>query len=107
MIETKQVQDRRMQIVHAGRILDGLESEIVGRAVNRAATNPTAGEPDAEPVMVVVSSKLTLAVPAQLDGGSSTELAPPNNKRVIQHASLLEVSQQGGDRLIDLRASLR
>src|SRR4051794_20917510 len=68
VIEAEQMQDRRVQVVYTRRLFDGLESEIVGRPVNRAAANSTAGQPDAEPVMVVVSPKLRLAVAAQLDG---------------------------------------
>ena len=36
VVEAEQVQDRGVQVVDAGRVLNGLEAEIVGRAVDRA-----------------------------------------------------------------------
>src|SRR5438105_1986424 len=48
VIDAEQVEDGRVQIVHVNRFLDGLEPEVVRRAVNRAAFHATAGEPHRE-----------------------------------------------------------
>ena len=64
---------------------DGLEAEVVGGAVDRAALDPAAGHPDAEAVVVVVAAELRLALAVQLDGGGPAELAAPDHQRVVEH----------------------
>src|SRR4051794_7926265 len=62
VVEAEQVQDRGMEVVHAHQGLHGLEPEVIGRAVDRAALDAAPGEPDGEPVVVVVPAELRLAV---------------------------------------------
>src|SRR5688500_11094281 len=87
VVEAQQMEDRGMQVVDAGRVFLGLEAELVGRAIDGAATDAAAGQPDAEAVVVVVAAKLALAIAAQLDRGRAAELAAPNDQRVLEHAA--------------------
>ena len=41
MIEAEQVEDRRVQVVDVDLVLDGGESELVGRSVNSTALGCT------------------------------------------------------------------
>ena len=84
----------------------GLEAEVVGGAVDRAALDAAAGQPDGEAVVVVVAAELRLAVAVELDGRRPAELAAPDDQRVVEHPALLEVGQQGGDRPVDLAGQL-
>ena len=102
VVEAQQVQNRRVQVVDAGRLVDGLEAEVIGGAVNRAAAHAAAGHPHAEAVRVVVAAELRFAVAAEFDRRRATELAAPDDQRVVEHAALLQIGEQRGDRLIDL-----
>src|SRR4051794_12843188 len=63
VVESEEVQDRGVEVVHADGILDGLEPEVVGGTVDRPALDPSAGHPDAEAVVVVIAAELRLAFP--------------------------------------------
>ena len=54
VVKSEQVQQRGMQVMNAGRLLDRFETEVIGRSVSDPAANSAAGQPDAESVMVVV-----------------------------------------------------
>src|SRR5688572_1500315 len=54
--------------------------------------------------MVMVPAKLRLAVTGQFDGRRAAEFTAPDYERIVQHAALLEICQQGSDRLIELPA---
>ena len=96
VVEPKKVQDGGVQVMNACRFFDRLEAEIIGGAVSGAAADAAAGEPDGEAIMIVI------ATGAALGDRRSTKFAAPNHECVFQHASLLEIREQGGDRLVDL-----
>src|SRR5688572_25361168 len=77
MIEAEQVQHRGVQIVNARAILNGLETELIRGAVNRAALHAAAREPDTETVVVVVAAELGLAAVAQFDRRRTAEFSAP------------------------------
>src|SRR5262249_21145458 len=54
MIQADQMQDGRVQVVDADAVLDGLEADLVSRAVMDAALHSAAGHPDGERMRVVV-----------------------------------------------------
>src|SRR5947207_3155100 len=91
VIETEKVQHGGMEIVDASPALDGFEPELVRRAVDRTALNAAAREPYAEPVVIVVAAELGFATVPQFHGGCPTELAAPENQRILEHSPLLQV----------------
>src|ERR1044071_2201206 len=101
-VETGQVQDGRVQVVDVHLVLDGFETELVGCAENRAALDPATGQPHAETVGIMVPAHLGLARVVQLHGWRPAEFTAENDKRVLEHAALLEILEQGADRLVDL-----
>ena len=82
-------------------VLDGVEAELVGRAVDDAALDAAAGQPGREAVRVVV------AAVAALGTRRSAELRAPDDDRLVEQAAALQVVEQGRDRLIDLAAIAR
>src|SRR5438128_9078765 len=48
VVEPQQPQDRGVQVVHVYFVLDRARAKLICRAVNRAAFDAAAGEPDAE-----------------------------------------------------------
>ena len=102
VVETKAVQHCGMQIVDTDRVFGRLESQFICGAVDGTAPNSTAGQPDAEPPVIVIATGLRLAIGAKFDGGSSAEFAAPENQGVFKQAALLEISDEGCDGLVDL-----
>ena len=45
VVEAQQVQDRGVQVVDVDLVLDGLEAELVGRAVDVPPLHAAAGQP--------------------------------------------------------------
>ncbi len=80
-------------------MLDGVEAELVGRAVDDAALDAAAGQPGAEALRMMVAA-------VALAPGRAAELRAPDDERLVQQAAPLEVLQQPGDRQIDLRRQL-
>jgi hypothetical protein len=56
MIEAKQLQKSRMQIVDVDRIFDRLETKIISRAVDISAAHTSTRQPHCEAVMVVIAT---------------------------------------------------
>ena len=48
VIETEQLQNRRLQIVNLDRIVDSIESEFIRSAMHMTVLEPAARHPDAE-----------------------------------------------------------
>ena len=55
-VEAELVQDRGVDVGDVVAVLDGVEAELVGRAVDDAALDAAAGQPDGEAVGVVVAA---------------------------------------------------
>ncbi|MFT5108198.1 MAG: hypothetical protein ACI9UA_003841 [Pseudoalteromonas tetraodonis] len=95
MIDAEQVQDRRMQVVYANAILDGLISELVARAILHAAFDAAASHPHREDMRVVIPALAVLRI------GGATELTAPHDEHLVEHPTSLQVGEQSADRLID------
>ena len=79
-------------------VLDRVEPQFVGRSVDHSTLDPASGHPDREPVVVVISAVLALGT------GRASELAGPDHDGFVEQSSLLQVTQQTGDRLVGLAA---
>ena len=89
VVQAEQVKDRRVQIVHARSVLHGREAKLIGRAIDSSPADAAAGEPDTEPIVIVIATELRLAVVLELDRGSSAKFATPEDEGVFKHAALL------------------
>jgi hypothetical protein len=98
VVEAELVQDGGVQVVDVNFVLNGRESKVVGCAVNRATFDAASGYPHREPVRVVVSTVTALR------RRRSAKFAAPDDQRFVEQASLLQISQQLSDRLIDVFA---
>src|SRR6516225_11825318 len=98
-----------MQIVDMHRLLDGFEPELVGSAMDIAATHTTSGQPHAEAVMIVVAPVDFPRISSwgrEFDGRRAAEFSAPDHQSIIQHPALLEVRQQCADGLVALAREL-
>src|SRR5258708_37818361 len=94
MVETKRVQQRRLQIGNAHPVDRSFVSEIVGRSMDQTAFEPAAGKPQTERIAIVVSS---IGV---LSGGQPSKFASPHHKRAVEQSTALEVLHERHRRLI-------
>ena len=77
VVEAEQVQDRGVQVVDVDLVLDGLEAELVGRAVDVPPFTPPPASHIGEAVVVVVAAVDLAGVAAGV--GSSTVGVRPNS----------------------------
>ena len=103
VIETQQLQHGGVEVANVDRVSDDVVGEIVGLTVDRATLGTAAGHPHREAARVMVAAVVVFGEPA-LRVDRAAELAAPDDQRVVQHASLLEIFQQGVTRLIDVLA---
>ena len=99
VIEAKKVQNRRVKVVDGRDVDRGLVPEIVGRPVRRPCVDTGAREPTREPRRIVIATARSL-----LKGRHPPELGAPDDDRVLEQSSRLQVTQQPGHRLIEDRA---
>ena len=104
-MDAEAVQDGGLEVVDMDRVLLRIETEVVGGAEGHAGLDAAAGHPDREGFSVVVSS-VFLTVGAALRVGRPAELAAPDDERLVEHAALLEILDQGGRRLVDVAGHL-
>ena len=84
----KQVQHRGVQVVDVYRVLDRFVAQFVGGAVARAAAMPPPASHIEKPLHVMIA-----AVP--LRHRRATEFAAVDDQRLVEHAALLQVADQG------------
>ena len=90
------MQHGRMQIVDGCWVFFGGVSKFIGRSVNGASFNTSAGEEDGESFYVMIASVARVA----LAHGGATEFASPDNERFIEHAPHLEIFDEGSGGLV-------
>lgn len=101
VVESQQMQQRRIQVVHMHRVLCHVETEFVGRSIGNARFDTSTREPQTETAVVMVS-----AVIAPLHHRCPSELSTPNDQRILQQPSLLQIFDQCGTRLIRIECIL-
>src|ERR1022692_3702284 len=89
-----------MRMVDVHLVLHRLGAERVRGAVDRAAPDAAARQPDRERPGVVVAAGIlvAVAVPCRLPA----EFAAPEDERRAEEPALLQVRQERGDGLVDL-----
>ena len=82
VIDTEQMQDRRLQVVQVHRILDNVVPERIRRAVAQSRLYAAAGHPKRETSRMVVATKIvTTEFPLAIIRAS--EFAAPNHQRIV------------------------
>ena len=84
-------------VTATGRSLISTPLESVS-PIDLAAADAAAGQGHVERLGIMI------AAAAGVDGGSAAELAHPDHERFVEHAALLQVGDQRGERLVDFFA---
>ena len=92
MVDPKEVENGGLQVVDMDGVFNDVYSVVVGLPVTETCFYTTPGEPVGKAIGVMISavvgaSQFALAV------YGSPEFSTPDNKRVFQHAALLQVGQ--------------
>lgn len=96
VIEAQLMKDRGVQVADVDGIVDGVKAQIIGAAIGDSGLHPAAGHPHCKCVGMVIAA----IVPATLDHRSASKFAAPDDQSFVQHATLLEVLDQGRATLI-------
>lgn len=96
VIDSEQVKDRGVKVVHVDWIGDRSVSEVVGHAMGVSRFHPAAREPDGEGAGVVIATGAVL-----LGVGCSAEFTAPPDEGILEQPALLQVLEQSGDGFVD------
>ncbi len=103
VVDAHEMQDRRVQIVNMHRFLDDVVTEVVRHTVRQALLHSGSGHQYGEAARMMVAAVVRVGH-AALRIDRSTELAAPDDQRIIQQAALFQVSDQCGSSLIGVAA---
>lgn len=92
VVYPEEMQHGGVEIVNVHGFPDGVVAEVVGFSVRDAATDPTARHPYREGADVVIA---TWGAFVGLTHGRAAELATPNHQRIVEHAALLQIEDEG------------
>ena len=101
VVDAEQVHQSSLQVVHMDWVFRDIVPEIIGLSIDEARLYPTASHPDREATRMVIASVVRLRE-FSLAENRPPELAAPNDKRVLQKASLFEVKNQAFARLVNV-----
>ena len=106
MVETHEVQHRRMDVVDMDAVFDGTVAEFVSRSIRETPFDAAAREPHRKAVMVVITTSRVASTDGDLDGGSATEFTAADHKRLVEQSAPSEIGEQRGDRAVAFVAEL-
>ena len=86
-VEAEEVQDRGVDVGDVMPVLDGVEAELVGRAVDDAPLDAAAGHPDREAVVVVVAAVGPLAHGVRPNSVAQTTIVSSSRPRRLRSIS--------------------
>ena len=98
VVEAEEVQDGGVQVVDVDAVFGGGDAVVVGGAVDEAALDAAAGEPGGEDLVMMFAA----GVGGLFVVGGAAEFGGPDDERFVEQAPLLQVRDQGGDRLVDV-----
>ena len=95
VVQSEQVQQRRIEIVDMDGIPRDVESQFVRLTVRVPTPYTTAGKPCCKAAVMVIA-----AIVATLHHRSASKFAPPDDQRVVQQPALFKVPQQSRGSLV-------
>src|SRR5262249_21340921 len=106
VIHAQQPQHGGVEIPHMHRIFDYVVAKLVGLSMDISGFGPAARHPLGKAARVMVSTIIVLGKTA-LTINRSTELAAPDDERVLQHTTAFEIGYQSIASAIRGSAKLR
>ena len=104
VIDSQQVQQCRLQVMHVHRILHGIHTQIVRSAVGDPGFDAAPGQPQSKRIRMMIAAPAFAFVDVALQKRGTPEFAAPDHQGIFQHPTLLQVLHQRGGRLIGVAA---
>ena len=92
VIDAAQMQDGRLHVVNMDRIFSDVPAELIGRPVDDARLHAATCHPPTERLAEVIASSGLGRV--ALSEGRATKFATPNDERVVEHSTFLQILDQ-------------
>ena len=102
VIEAEQMQNGRVEVVNMYLVLHCLKPELVRGSINGPALDPSSCHPHGETVGIMIAPLGFGSGCLKFDCGSASELASPDHERVFEHATLPQILEESGNRLINI-----
>ena len=96
MVETQQVKDGRMEVMHGGDVQLGLPAELIGGPMGEGGIDPGSRKPASKAERVVIATTGSF-----LESGHAPEFRAPDDEDIIEHAAGFEVADEGGGGLVE------
>ena len=106
VVNAQLMQKRGIDVVNVNRSFHNIIAEVIRCPEYGTPTDPTATKPKRVTTSMMVAAVI-IAGQFPLTVNSSTELSAPDDQRLIEHSSLLEIFNQGSRRLIRVFALTR
>jgi len=107
VVQSQQMQDRRVQIVDVNATLDRPAAELVRRTMAHSGPDSGPGQQGCESIPIVFPPGSPDSARVVLKVRSPAKFARADDERILQEPSLFQIFQQSGDRSIDSLAALR
>ena len=105
VVDSKTLKNGGVEVVHVDGVFHDVVGEVVGFAVFETGLDPSACHPHGEAASVMIASVVVLGqFPLRING--ATEFASADHDGVLEQPALLEVTNEGGSRLVDILALL-
>src|ERR1700751_5529176 len=107
MVESEQVEHRRVQVANLDWIFDDFVSHVVSLPVADAGFYAAAGEPDCEGAGIVIAAYILHFLSAPVfSHRSAAEFSAPNHQRVFQETARFKGGEQRRSGLIDFTTTV-
>tara|TARA_B100000927_G_scaffold266526_1_gene240000 strand:- start:148 stop:519 length:372 start_codon:yes stop_codon:yes gene_type:complete len=100
MVYAENVKQGCVEVVYVNRVMSGFPADVVCFPVAEAGFYPTASHEHGESVGMVIASGIGLTAWAIFAKGGASKFSSPDYKSLVEEAPFLEVSDQGGYRLV-------
>lgn len=101
-VEAHEMEDGGVKVGDVVAAFDGVEAEFISSAVDVTSLGSASCHDDVESVRVMVAAVALQFSFSKLGAGGAAKFAAPDDECVVEHAAKLEVTDEGGDGLIDL-----
>src|SRR5215468_3378186 len=96
VVESEQIQNRRVEIVDVALVLGHFHTVIIGLTVNNSTFDAAAGQPRRESVGEMAAPVIAFR------RGRASELGGPYDQSPVEQSARLQIADQSRDRLVNI-----
>jgi len=100
VIDAQQVQDGGLKVMNVDFVVHGVEADIVGGSMGDARLDSASSHPGSKGVGVMVTAPAFAVLHVTLKEGGAAEFTAPDDKGLIEHAALFEITDETGTGLV-------